>query len=445
VLPARTLFAHGLAIPWRAASALVESARNQGYRVYAAVTLEQAPAAANNCRALGLSGIILEAGDSEQERAEKVARDLRMSYPTLTVLSPDPRAKQPAMMGSTVISEHGILQISSPTEQPWIDSNVALVEFDRAFRPTQTPLLDFQWELSDALQQQLGPRTENYLLAVAEAGALHSDLILNLHPSLETALVSGSDQAWAIWKRVAQYVEFYLRESERPVADQANVGVVTDNYDTSYEATNLMARHNIPFRVLPTTHLKPQELHGLALIVIFALPDEDAIRQLADFVDAGGETILVNLRSPFPGPSSGGRRVNADSVIYTLGKGKVIEIAGGVTDPGKFSEDVRRLLGKEKLPISLWNASTIVAIPYKLPGASTATVELVNYSADPMPVQVRIHGTYSEVRYETPEHGCCDVLTPTHQNGFTQFDVPWLRIGGRVHLGAIDELQRKRS
>ena len=445
MLPARTLLAHGLAIPWGAAPALVESARNQGYRVYAAVTLDQASTAANNCRALGLSGIILEAGDSEQEKAENVARDLRLAYPTLTVLSTDPRAKQPAMMGSTVISEHGILQISSPTEQPWIDSNVALVGFDRAFRPTQTPLLDFRWELSDALQQQLGPRTENYLLAVAEAGALHSDLILNLHPSLEKALVSGSDQAWAIWKRVAQYVEFYLREGEHPVAYQANVGVVTDNYDTSYEATNLMARHNIPFRVLPTTHLASQDLQGLDLIVVFAQPDEDATRQLADFVDAGGETILVNLRSPFSGQSSGGRRASADSVIYTLGKGKVIEIAGGVSDPGKFSEDVRRLLGKEKLPISLWNASTILAIPYKLLRASTATVELVNYSADPMPVQVRIHGIYSEVRYETPEHGCCDVLTPTHQNGFTQFDVPWLRIGGRVHLGARADLQKRRS
>jgi hypothetical protein len=49
------------------------------------------------------------------------------------------------------------------------------------------------------------------------------------------------------------------------------------------------------------------------------------------------------------------------------------------------------------------------------------------------------------VRYETPERGCCEVLTPTHQDGFTQFDVPWLRIGGRVHLGAMPAPQRKRS
>ena len=440
-LPQKTLLAHGLAIPWGAPPALMERARKQGYRVYAAVTLEQASTAANSSRATGISGIILEAADEEQAKAVIVARDLRLAHPNLTILSPDPRAKQPAMMGSTVITQRGILQISSPTEQPWIDSNLALVAFDRAFHPTQTPLIDFHWELPDALQQQLGPSTENYSLAVAEAGALHSDLILNLHPRLEKALVSGSDEAWSVWNRVAKYVEFYLGQDERPVAFQANVGVVTDNYDASYEPMNLMARHNVPFRVLPPSHLTPEDFQGLDLIVVFAQPDQAAIRQVARFVNDGGEAILVNLPSLFPAQSSAGRRVSADSVIYTVGNGKVIEIAGGVADPGKFSEDVRRLLGKERLPISLWNASTTIAIPYKLPDSSTATVELLNYSADPMPVQVRIKGTYSVARYETPERGS-EILTPTHQDGFTQFDVPWLRIGGRVHLGAPSNPQR---
>ena len=443
-LPARILLAHGLAIPWGAGPTLVERARKQGYRVYAAVTLDQASAAASNCRAMGISGIILEAGDSEQEKADATVRDLRLAHPNLTVLSPDPNAKQPSMMGSTVITRHGILQVSSSTEQPWINSNIAMVGFDRVFRPTQTPLIDFQWDLSDALQQQLGPTTENYLLAVAEAGALHSDLILNLYPSFEKALASGSDEAWAAWKRVAKYVEFYLREGERPVAFPANVGVVTDNYDASYETTNLMARHNIPFRLLPPGHLTPQGLQGLDLIVVFAQPDEAAIRQVARFVDGGGVAILVSLRSPFPVQSSGARRVSGNSVIYTMGKGKVIELAQGVADPETFSRDVRQLMGEDKLPISLWNASTSIAIPYKLLGTSAATVELVNYSEEPMPVQVRIQGSYSVVRYETPERGH-EILKPTHQDGFTQFDVPWLKIGGRVHLGAMADPQRKRS
>ena len=444
-LPAATLRAHGLVIPWDAAPALMESARKQGYRVYAAVTPGQASAAVNSSRVTAISGIILEADDAEQEKAEKAARELRLAHPDLTVLSPDPAAKQPAMMGGTVVTRRGILQVSSPTEEPWIDSNFAMVAFDRAFRPGQTPLIDFQWQLPDALQQRLGPSTEDYLLAVAEAGALHSDLILNLHPSLEKALVSGSEEAWSVWRRVARYIEFYLREGERPVALQASVGVMTDDYDVSYETANLMARHNIPFRVLPPSRVSPQHLRGLDLIVVFTQPDAAAIRQLADFVNGGGVAILVSLRNPFPGQSRGGRQAGSDSVIYTLGKGKVIELAEGVADPAAFARDVRRLLGKENLPISLWNASTTIAIPYRLPGASDATVDLVNYSADPMPVQVRVKGSYAVVRYETPERGCCEALAASHQDGFTQFDVPWLEIGGRAHLGGTAAPPGKRS
>jgi hypothetical protein len=441
-LPAKTLSTYGLAIPWDVSPELLESARKQGYRVFASVTPAQPTANSNH--AAGISGIILEAGDADPAKTEKAVRDLRLAYPDLTVLAPDSNAKQPKMMGSTVITERGILQVSSPTEQPWIDSNLALIRFNRAVYPTQTPLIDFQWEHSDALQQQLGPSPESYLLAVAEAGALHSDLILNLHPTLEKSLASGSDQAWAIWGRIAKYIEFYLRQDERPVAFQANVGVLTDNYDASYETMNLMARHNIPFRVLLSTQVTAHRLQGLDLIVVFAEIDDAARQQVAAFVNDGGLAILVSVRNPFTGQSTGPRRVSGDSVIYPMGKGEIIELATGVADPGAFSKDVRRLLGNEKLPISLWNASTTIAISYTLPRTSTVTVELLNYSADPMPVQVRIQGIYSVVRYETPERGA-EMLTPTHQDGCTQFDVPWLRIGGRVHFGTIADPQKKIS
>ena len=443
-LPPRTLLAHGLVIPWGASPTLLESARQQGYRVYAAVTLDQASVAANSSRAMGISGIILETTDSEQEKAKASARDLRSSHPNLAVLSPNPNAKQPEMMGSTVITQQGILRVSSATEQPWINSNLALIGYDRAFHPTQTPLIDFKWDLSDALQQQLGPSREDYSLAVAEAGALHSDLVLHLHPSLQKALVSGSDEGWATWQCIAKYIEFYLRAAESPVAFPATVGVVTNNYDASYEPMNLMARHNIPCRVLPPGELTPKTLQGLDLIVVFAPSDEAATRQLARFVEDGGVAILVSVSSPFSAQLSVARRVSGDSVIYMIGNGKVIEIAKGIADPETFSKEVRRLLGEKKLPISLWNASTIIAMPYKLPGTSSAIVELLNYSADPMPVQVRIKGSYSVIRYETPERGH-EILKPSHQDGFTQFDVPWLKIGGRVHLGAMPHPQRRMS
>lgn len=444
-LPKESLHAHGLVIPWGAEPALIESARNQGYQIYAEVTPGKASESAKSAHALGLSGIVLQMADGEQQTNEKIAAGIRLANPNLTIVSPDPAAKQPAMLGSTVISQGGILQVSSATEQPWIDSNLAMVGFNRALRPTETPLISFQWTLPDALQQQLGPGIESYLLAVAEAGALHSDLILNLHPTLQNALVNGSEQGRAAWKRIANYMQFYLCENQRPVTLHANVGVLTNSYDDSYEAMNLMARHNILFRVLSPTHLAPQDLRSLSLIIVFTQPDQTAIRQLTGFVEGGGVAILVSLQNPFPGSSSGTRQAGNNSVIHTMGRGKLIELPDGVGDPGAFSRDVRRLLGRENLPISLWNASTIIAVPYQVPNTQMAIVELLNYSADSMPVQVRIRGTYSVLRYETPERGCCETLRATHQDGFTQFEVPRLRIGGRVHLGAIPVPQNKKS
>ena len=43
----------------------------------------------------------------------------------------------------------------------------------------------------------------------------------------------------------------------------ANVAVVVDDLDTTDEAMNLLARHNIPFKVLRPADLKSGDLRGL--------------------------------------------------------------------------------------------------------------------------------------------------------------------------------------
>ena len=68
---------------------------------------------------------------------------------------------------------------------------------------------------------------------------------------------NGSRRDWraeiretlADWDPVKRTIAFYEREKEAE-KEAAAVGVLTDDYDSSYEAINLMARHNIPFRVL---------------------------------------------------------------------------------------------------------------------------------------------------------------------------------------------------
>jgi len=213
--------------------------------------------------------------------------------------------------------------------------------------------------------------------------------------------------------------------------------VITDSYQKSYEPINLLARHNIPFAVLKASDLKPRSLDRFTLLVVFATPDDPAMKALADFASKGGVVVVVDAHGPYPWQSGQPVPAGEHSVAYAAGKGRIIELQGQVIDPETFAQDIRRLLDKDQkkdeLALSLWNALTVVAVSYQSPGGEKL-VELVNYAEEPISVQVRIKGSFSSIRYETPGRACCQSLTPTQRGAFTEFVVPALRIAGRVHL-----------
>jgi len=423
-----------LVVTWDNAE-LITSARRRGYRVYAEVPVGKPADLAHSTAKNSLAGIIFNPGDAQPREVDEELGQLRSAYPHLPVLLLNPKANQPQMKGQLVIKKDGILQVTSPTAQPWIDSNLALVRFDQAFRPVQAPLYEFHWDVSDSQQPEGSPAPEDYALAVAEAGAFHVDLVLGLPPALQADLAQNSPAAQAVLIQIRRYLAFAARGEKNAAEPEANVGVITDSYQKSYEPTNLFARHNIPFAVLNASDLKPQSLERFNLVVVFATPDDATIKMLVDFASKGGVVVVVDAQGPYPWQST--QRVPAGeySVAYATGKGRIIELQGQVTDPGTFAQDVRRLLDqdKDKLALSLWNALTVVAVSYRSTGGGKL-VELVNYAEEPISVQVRIQGSFSSIRYETPEQVCCESLTATQRGAFTEFVVPSLRIAGRVHL-----------
>ena len=70
---------------------------------------------------------------------------------------------------------------------------------------------------------------------------------------------------------------------------------------------------------------------------------------------------------------------------------------------------------------------------YGYPGA---LLTVLNYAHQPLPVQLRIAGTYSQVQYESPEEDAT-LLPHQHRDGYTEFVLPALRIGGRVFLTRV--------
>ncbi len=395
VPPAKILGLNDLVISWNdGALSLLESGHKQGYHVYLEATPQQASAAAEAGKNIA-AGVLLKISPSEQTDVDASLQTLRSLYPKLIFLVLNP-GKQPQMRGTLVLNKNGILEVSSPTAQPWLDTNLALVRIEQALHPRQVPLYSFEWELTDSLQKAQGPHVEDYLLAVAEAAAFHADLVLSLHENLQKALAQNDADGMNLWKQMQGYLEFYSRSKE-PVEPAGNIGVLAGDYKKSYEPINLLARHNIPFRILRPTDLAADRLKEFDMLVVLASPPHHW-------------------------------------VAYAVGKGRVIELSEPVPDPETFAQDLRRLIDKQKVLISLWNALTTVAVPYRKPHDGVTMLELINYAEDPLRVQVRVKGSFHSIRYATPERGCCESLTPVQHDGFTEFVIPALRIGGRVHL-----------
>ena len=330
----------------------------------------------------------------------------------------------------------GILQVSSPTSQPWVDSNLPLVRFARAFDPNQPPFYTFSWDLSDPLQQKQGPSPSDYALAVAEARAFHADLLLEIPENQQRALARGDAEALKNWRQVKVYLEFYAlaRRDEAPEI-APRVAVLTGDYDSSYEALNLMARHNIAFRVLAaSTERDAKNFEAFDILVVFANPDATQIQAIAEFAERGGIAVLVNLPGSYPWQTSPPAKTNAHSVSYPVGKGRVIELGEAVSDPETFARDIRRLMAKQSVPVSLWNSLTTLVAAYQGEKTDETVIELVNYAQELLQVQVQVKGELGSVRFASPERGCCEVLTPSYRDGFTEFVVPDLTIGGRVIL-----------
>lgn len=413
--------------------AIANQARQKGYRVFLEVPVQKA--AGFGSAAQGLTGVILDPGEATQVQAEAAAAKLRLSHPGISILVADRSAKEPQMRGHSIISSQGVLEASSPTEQPWLDCNLALVRYGRMLHPAQVPLYQFDWELPEPLQRREGPSAAAYALAVAEAGAFHADVILNLREDLQTRLAQGEAGAVAFWERVKPYLRF-TQSSPAGLQPQADIGVVADSDYDWFEPANLMARHNIPFRILTPPELADGSLHGLNLLVIFAAPNQDAAAAVAKFASSGGTAVLVSSKGMYPWHSARPIRSSDAVADYAVGKGKVIELLKAVDDPDTFASDIRRLMDKSVPLISLWNALTTIAVPYQQPSSGETVVELVNYAQDPLPVQVQVKGEFHSIRYESPESGCCRRLKAVKEKGSTEFVIPRLTTAGRVYLDA---------
>ena len=121
------------------------------------------------------------------------------------------------------------------------------------------------------------------------------------------------------------------------------------------------------------------------------------------------------------------------------GKGgitKVIERANVPADPNMSALEMRQLLGAERRVVDIWNGITVLIAPYSRPASGDVVLTVVNYAAQPLPIQLRVRGAFSQVQDEVP--GEPAVLVPFEvRDGGTEFVLPAVRIGARVFLNRM--------
>lgn len=374
----------------------------------------------------------MNAPEPETKESEGTLASLKSAHPTVKFLVLNSHGKQPDMRGSLIIKRDSILEVSSPTAQPWIDTNLALIKVEQRSRPSQVPLYTFPW---DAQGQQGSPSAADYSLAIAEAAASHADLVLKLDEHLQRALNGHDSDAWALWNQVRSMIAFSVHRSKAEWDPAANVAVALDRLDANDEVLNLLSRHNIPFRVFLPNDLKSEELKGFDLLVALLKPDKEIGEKITSFANRGMTVVVVDAHDQHPWQKNQASQVNEHTTSYAVGNGKVLELSEPVSDPEVFAQDIRRLLGKSNSLLSLWNGLTTIALPYEDRSGIVKLLEFVNYSEDPVQVQLRVKGTFTSVSFESPQRRCCESLAPVVHDGFTEFVIPELTIAGRVHLG----------
>lgn len=314
------------------------------------------------------------------------------------VLTLEERGKWPHVRLNAVTKRGDVLQVAGRSAQPWLENNGALARI-AGMQAEPSSLLSYPWTPLTVSDEDEGPSVDHYLVAIAEAGSLGASLELPLHERFQQALLRGDPEARADWAAIRRAMAFYAWDLPRRYQPIATVGVVTADPLVSFEMTNLLTRHNVPFALVDPSNAAADVLRDLSLVIVVDAPGPELARTI-DGAEARGVTV--------------------------------IRPDGPVIDPNAFALDVRNQLGPERRVVDVWNGITVLVTPWRADDG-TVMLGIVNYASETRPIQVRVRGIFATVHAESPEHEA--MLIPfTSRDGFTEFVLPDVRIGARVFL-----------
>lgn len=438
--PASTLGVSEAVLRWPVHdAAILAKLRDLGFRVFLEAGPNDLAAASMAAERAKLAGVIADYAGPDASTNKETLLAAKAKHPDLQFLSLTPGGKQPQMRGRLVVDRNGILQVSSPSSQPWLDTNLAVVRLAQSADPDEAPVLyDFHWDLSGAVREEQGPSAGEYALAISEAQAVRADVVVDVPELLQKALAANEPAAWALWNKVKRYIAFSSGTAADGMRPIANMGIVTCDNQVNFEAVNLLARHNLPFETVRSQDLNAARLKPWNALVVFCAPQNPELNLFSDFAKRGGIVVLVNQRGDYPWHANQPARQDQHAATFTFGAGEIVELKEPVIDPEIFARDVRRLIGAERSALSLWNSLTTLVTGYKRQATGETVLNVINYADVPDNVQIQVQGQFASVQLETPEGGCCAALRSFERGGFTEFTIPRLVVAARVHLKSAE-------
>jgi hypothetical protein len=301
-------------------------------------------------------------------------------------------AVQGVRPGSRNLADMGIR--SGPSAHPWIDSNMWLVRsfrFGAASRPV--------W----ISQEPKAAAPGDYIRCAAEAAVAGGRWIVALEDKVRAMLFRGDADALASWRTIASYLQFAEEHAGwRDLSPYGNLGIILDTAGASPEISNeylnLVARRQVPYRLVLRSQLSAASLAGLRAVLAADLaPPADPERKiLRAFAEKGGLVVT--------GPSWGDPPKDKPYAEVSLGKGRVAVYRDDPPDPESVARDLQELLSPEEMGVSAFNVPSVLTYASTGDSGARMLVQLLNYSRFPAEaITLRVNGTFKRARWVVPE------------------------------------------
>ena len=375
-----------------------------------------APAAA-----AGLDGLVMEGGDPQAAHLPVVV-PLGVKPGPLRVAPAPVVAVRGSLPRSRLLTEMGMT--ATPSSQPWIDSNIWLVRSFQAGADRRMVWLDYVPEA--------GTSAERYTRAVADAAIAGGRWMVAPDDTLRVGLFRKQAAALETWRRVAGYLKFYEDHAQwREFTPAGLLGVVLDNAsrdpDMADEYRNLVARRQVPYRLIERSRLAPESLRGLAavLAVDLASPTGAERKLLRGFAEAGGLVVV--------GHGWGGEVPSGQPYAeIATGKGRVAVYADDQPDAEAVSKDLLDLM--DDPGVRVFNMPSVLTYASQASDGKQLLVQLLNYADYPgQAMTVQAEGGFRTARLYTPEYGAAE-LTVKQVSGKSEVSIPRLVAAGALLL-----------